>query len=353
MNVKVIQPVSNTVMMNVLIFKLSVMQLVQLSHHPHQLQQKKLVSKNPTEKDYQSQFSAFVKLYSKKYTHDEFFPRYNIFKANYNKIRHHNMGKSTFSMAINEFADMTFTEFHTKMTGYKRVDNSYLRSKNGPHKQVKNGAAGVDWRKKGAVTPIKNQQQCGSCWAFSAIGSTEGAHAIKTGKLVSLSEQQLVDCSGPQGNQGCQGGLMDQAFQYIITNNGVTTEAAYPYTASQGTCNTNVTAAATISSFVDVTPNDEDALAAAVNIGPVSVAIEADQQCFQFYSGGILSDPTCGTQLDHGVLVVGYDTDPTSNTPYWIVKNSWGTSWGEQGYVQIIRGTDECGIATEPSYPVV
>jgi len=305
------------------------------------------------EKDYQNFFTAFVKKYNKKYTHDEFFPRYNIFKANYNKIRHHNMGKHTYSMAVNEFADMTFAEFHSKMTGYKRIDRSYLRSKNTPHKKVTAPAPSVDWRTKNAVTAVKNQQQCGSCWAFSTTGSTEGAHAIKTGKLVSLSEQQLVDCSQAQGNQGCNGGLMDQAFQYIISNGGITSEAAYPYTAQDGTCNTNVTSVATLSSFVDVTAGDENALLQAVNIGPVSIAIEADQECFQFYSSGILSDPSCGMQLDHGVLVVGYGTDSTTNTPYWIVKNSWGASWGEQGYVQLIRGKNECGVAQEASYPVV
>jgi len=310
-------------------------------------------AKDLTEKQYQTEFSTFVKKFNKKYTHDEFFPRYTIFKANYNKIRHHNAKQSTYTMAVNEFADMTFEEFHTKMTGYNQIDNSLMRSKNGPHHQVKAPMDAVDWRKKGAVTPIKNQQQCGSCWAFSATGSSEGAHQIKTGNLVSLSEQQLVDCSAAQGNQGCNGGLMDYAFQYIITNNGITSEAQYPYLAVTGTCNTNVTSVATLSSFVDVTAGSETALLAAVNIGPVSVAIEADQQCFQFYSGGILSDPSCGMQLDHGVLAVGYDTDPTTNTPFWIVKNSWGTSWGEQGYVRMIRGQNECGIAQEASYPVV
>jgi len=307
-----------------------------------------------TEAAYQSEFASFVKKYNKKYTHDEFFPRYTIFKANLNKIREHASKKSTFTMAINEFADMTFAEFHSKMTGYKRVDKSVLRAKNGPH-QNKNlkVADSIDWRAKGAVTPVKNQQQCGSCWAFSTTGSTEGAHAIKTGNLVSLSEQQLVDCSTAQGNQGCNGGMMDQGFQYIITNNGITTEAAYPYTAADGTCNTNVQPAATLSSFVDVTSGSETALLAAVNIGPVSIAIEADQQCFQFYSGGILSDPSCGMQLDHGVLVVGYGTDSATNTPYWIVKNSWGASWGESGYIRLIRGTNECGVAQEASYPVV
>jgi cathepsin L len=305
-----------------------------------------------TEQDYQTFFSAFVKKYNKKYTHDEFFPRYTIFKANYNKIRAHNKGKSTFSMAVNEFADMTFTEFHSKMTGYNRKDNGVLRSKNGPHKQIKKTATSIDWRTSGAVTPVKNQGQCGSCWSFSATGSMEGAHQIKTGNLVSLSEQQLIDCSTAQGNQGCNGGLMDQAFQYVISAGGITSESQYPYTATgPNTCQTNVTTVATISSFVDVTAGSETALLAAANIGPVSVAIEADQQCFQFYSGGILSDPSCGMQLDHGVLVVGYGTD--AGTDFWIVKNSWGASWGESGYVRLIRGKNECGIAQEPSYPLV
>jgi len=256
-------------------------------------------------------------------------------------------------MAVNEFADMTFTEFHSKMTGYNHIDNSVMRSKNGPHKNLKSVAASVDWRAKGAVTPVKNQQQCGSCWAFSTTGSVEGAHAIKTGSLVSLSEQQLVDCSAAQGNQGCNGGLMDQGFQYIISNKGITTEAAYPYTAQDGQCNTNTTTAATVSSFVDVAANSEAALLQAVNLGPVSVAIEADQQCFQFYSSGILSDPSCGTQLDHGVLAVGYGTDATTGQDFWIVKNSWGASWGESGYIRLIRGQNECGIAAAASYPVV
>jgi cathepsin L len=309
-----------------------------------------------TEKDYQSFFSTFVKKYSKSYTHDEFFPRYEIFKHNYNKIRHHNMGNHTYSMSVNEFADLTFDEFHKKMTGYNQVDRTFLRSKNGPHNKIHTGAmaSSLDWRQKNAVTGVKNQGQCGSCWSFSTTGSVEGAHAIATGKLVSLSEQQLIDCSTAQGNQGCNGGLMDQAFQFIISNGGICSEASYPYTATgPNTCQTTCQDVATISSFVDVTSGDENALMQAVNIGPVSVAIEADQECFQFYSGGVLSDTSCGMQLDHGVLAVGYGTDATTNQPYWIVKNSWGTSWGESGYVRLIRGQNECGIAQEASYPVV
>jgi len=285
-----------------------------------------------------------------------FFPRYNIFKANLDKITKHNRGTSGYSMGMNEFGDMTAEEFHATHTGYNRVERDYIRSKNGPKhvRHVKN-AATIDWRPT-AVTPIKNQGQCGSCWAFSATGSMEGAWEIAKQSLVSLSEQQLMDCSSAQGNEGCEGGLMDQAFEYVISNGGITTEAQYPYTAQDGTCMQPLPpSAVTISSYVDVNPLDDGALETAVNIGPVSVAIEADQSSFQFYNGGIFNDSSCGTALDHGVLVVGYNTDATSGLNYWIVKNSWGTSWGLTGYIYMVReaGNGECGINMDPSYPVV
>jgi len=253
-------------------------------------------------------------------------------------------------MGINEFADLTFSEFKTKYFGYSHTEMEYLRSKN-YHAVVKAAPTSVDWRTSNAVTPIKDQGQCGSCWAFSTTGSVEGALVLQGGKaLTSLSEQQLVDCSQAEGNQGCNGGLMDYGFQYIIDNKGICTEAAYPYTAKDGTCKKTCEKVATITGFKDIPQGDENSLYNAVGtIGPVSVAIEADQTGFQFYSGGVF-DGTCGTALDHGVLAVGYGVDTTGKN-YWIVKNSWGTSWGETGYIRMIRGKNQCGIALAASYP--
>jgi len=259
-------------------------------------------------------------------------------------------------LGMNAFGDLSHEEFKaTYATGYRSIKNTVHRARNAPVKtNVKPHvhATTVDWTKKGAVTPVKNQLQCGSCWAFSATGSMEGAWQIAKGKLLSLSEQELVDCSNAQGNQGCNGGLMDNAFQYVIANGGITDEASYPYVAMNQDCaSTGKNNVVMISSFKDVTQGDEKALQMAVDMGPTSVAIEADQQCFQFYSSGILTDSSCGTQLDHGVLAVGYGTQ--DGTDFWKVKNSWGTGWGMDGYILMGRGINECGIATEPSYPVV
>jgi len=220
------------------------------------------------------------------------------------------------------------------------------------HAQISTGAADVDWRTKGAVTGVKNQGQCGSCWSFSTTGSTEAAHFFATNKLVSLSEQNLVDCSVPEGNQGCNGGLMDSAFKYIISNKGIDTEASYPYTATgPNSCRFNAAnVGATIMSFTDVSSGSEAALETAVNAAPVSVAIDAGHNSFQLYSSGVYYEPACSTtQLDHGVLAVGYGTD---GTDYWLVKNSWGTSWGMAGYINMSRNrNNNCGIATMASYP--
>jgi cathepsin L len=303
------------------------------------------------ESEYQLLFQKWMAQYEKKYTHDTFFYRYTVFKANMDKIYLANKQNHTYTLGMNAFGDMTVEEFRKTKLGYKNIKRDYIRSKNAPsNKHVHAPPASIDWSAKGAVTAIKDQGQCGSCWAFSTTGSVEGAWEIAGNKLVGLSEQQLVDCSGSFGNEGCNGGLMDYAFEYIISNKGLGSESSYPYKGVDGTCKT-VASVAKISSYQDVASGDENALLNAVAIGPVSVAIEADQSCFQFYSGGILSDPSCGTNLDHGVLAVGYGS--ASGTNYWKVKNSWGKSWGEKGYVRMIRGQNECGISLAASYPIV
>jgi hypothetical protein len=245
---------------------------------------------------------------------------------------------------VNQFSDLTSAEFaKLYLSPFKSTRERTFTTLPAAT------ATSVDWRTSGAVTPVKNQGQCGSCWSFSTTGSVEGAWKIAGNTLVSLSEQQLMDCSTAEGNQGCNGGLMDDAFKYIISNGGLDTEADYPYTARDGVCNSAKQSkhAASITGFTDVPANSETQLAAAVALGPVSVAIEADQSGFQSYTSGVFSGP-CGTQLDHGVLAVGY-TDS-----YWIVKNSWGASWGDQGFIYMARGKGAsgiCGIAMMASYP--
>lgn len=273
--------------------------------------------------------------------------RLAVFYNNYKIVKAHNESNDTFTMELNHFADMTQEEFKTKMLGY-RFDNrprNYVSLNNNVMQ-----AAGIDWREKGAVTPVKNQGQCGSCWAFSTIASTEGAWFQAKGKLISLSEQQLVDCSTSYGNHGCNGGLMDYGFKYI-KDHGIDTETNYPYTARDGRCKRSgqYTPAATISGFSDVQQSGE-ALANANNQRVVSVAVDA--QRWSFYSGGIYSHKKCGTQLDHGVTLVGYGTE--NGESYWIIKNSWSASWGEKGYIRLEKSShNTCGIWLAASYPTV
>ncbi|XP_060193138.1 senescence-specific cysteine protease SAG39-like isoform X2 [Lycium barbarum] len=281
--------------------------------------------------------------------------RFKIFKDNVDYIESANKaGIRPYKLGINEFSDLTNEEFKATHNGYKM--SSYQESSKTISFRYQNviAPATMDWRTKGAVTGIKDQGQCGCCWAFSAVAATEGINKIKTGKLISLSEQELVDCD-TNSDMGCEGGLMDDAFTFIIKNHRLTTESNYPYKGTDGTCKTGKESndAAKITGYEDVPANSESALLSAVANQPVSVAIDASGSDFQFYSTGVFTGE-CGTELDHGVTAVGYGK-ASDETKYWLVKNSWGTSWGENGYIRMQRDVDAeeglCGIAMQASYP--
>ncbi|RDX87643.1 Cysteine proteinase RD21A, partial [Mucuna pruriens] len=288
--------------------------------------------------------------------------RFQVFKDNLNFIQEHNNAHNhTYKLGLNKFADMTNEEYRAMYLGTKTDPKRMVaKAKTTGHRYAYNAARDrlplhVDWRLKGAVAPIKDQGSCGSCWAFSTIAAVEAINKIVTGKFVSLSEQELVDCDKAY-NEGCDGGLMDFAFQFIIDNGGIDTDKDYPYRGVDGICDPTKknTKVVKIDGYEDVPAYDENALKKAVAHQPVSVAIEASGRALQLYHSGVFTGK-CGTNLDHGVVVVGYGSE--NGVDYWLVKNSWGTGWGEDGYFKMERNvrttfTGKCGIAMEASYPV-
>jgi KDEL-tailed cysteine endopeptidase len=328
--------------------------------------EKETTKENDNDKsDYHwKQFTIFQRKFNKFYDNiQDLETRFDIFKYNLNNIITHNLDTNkTFSMSVNQFSDLTPEEFKSNFVlgiqNSKPVTSYGCKSFSG---SASGAPSSIDWRSKNAVTSVKDQGQCGSCWTFSATGAIEGAWAISKGQLVDLSEQELVDCATgiSYGSHGCSGGQMDGAFKFVIQN-GQCSYTSYPYTSgtskTSGTCQ-KCEPVAFMSQCSDVKPSDQISLKAAVAKQPVAVAIEADTFYFQSYSSGILTDAIkCGTKLDHGVLVVGYGEE--NGMKYWLVKNSWGTTWGENGYVKIGRSDSTnddgvCGIALEPSFPNV
>jgi cathepsin L len=315
--------------------------------------------------DHRAIFHAWKSDFNRTYANpEEEVNKYLQFLENLKFICSTNAEGLTYKLRLNQFGDMDGDEFRTYVHGPSGSCMRPPSTKPSNTKLVKtmkdpNAPASIDWTDYNGVdyvTPVKNQGSCGSCWAFATTGSLECRYAINKGSLVSLSEQQLVDCSTSYGNYGCDGGWWYNAYAYIEAVKGLCTEAEYPYKGVDGTCKQSScgTYYDDMTAYADVTADDETDLLNAVATGCVAVGVEADQSSFQFYSSGVLTG-NCGTNIDHGVLAVGYGS--SNGVDYWKVKNSWGTSWGDEGYIYICRSCSkngaegECGINMYPAYP--
>ncbi|XP_009069032.1 PREDICTED: cathepsin K, partial [Acanthisitta chloris] len=264
----------------------------------------------------------------------------------------HSLGIHTFQLAMNHLGDMTSQEVVRKMTGLKVPSGHHHHNETlYVPDWTERAPDTMDWRKKGYVTPGKNQGQCGSCWAFSSVGALEGQLKRKTRKLLSLSPQNLVDCVA--NNDGCGGGYMTNAFDYVRQNHGIDSEDSYPYIGQDESCMYSPTGkAAKCRGYREIPQGNEKALKRAVaRIGPISVGIDASLPSFQFYSRGVYYDESCnGENINHAMLAVGYGAQ--KGTKHWIIKNSWGEEWGNKGYVLLARNMNNaCGIANLASFP--
>nr|BAF81994.1 cysteine proteinase [Platycodon grandiflorus] len=299
-------------------------------------------------------FARFAHRYGKSYeTAEEMKRRFSIFVDSLKMIRSHNKKGLSYTLGVNEFADLTWEEFRKHRLGAAQNCSATLK---GNHK-LTNGLLPLkkDWREVGIVTPVKNQGHCGSCWTFSTTGALEAAYVQAFGKAIFLSEQQLVDCARAYNNFGCNGGLPSQAFEYIKANGGLDTEEAYPYTGVDGVCKfSSENIGVQVLDSVNITLGAEDELKDAVAfVRPVSVAFEVVSG-FRLYKSGVYTSDTCGNtpmDVNHAVVAVGYGVE--NDVPYWLIKNSWGADWGDNGYFKMEMGKNMCGVATCASYPVV
>ncbi|KAF8393628.1 hypothetical protein HHK36_021873 [Tetracentron sinense] len=299
-------------------------------------------------------FARFAHRYGKRYeTLEEIKLRFGNFVENLKLIRSTNRKGLPYTLAVNHFADWSWEEFRRHRLG--AAQNCSATTKGNHRLTGVHLPETKDWRKDGIVSPVKDQGSCGSCWTFSTTGALEAAYAQAFGKGISLSEQQLVDCARAFNNFGCNGGLPSQAFEYIKYNGGLDTEEAYPYTGIDSVCKySSENVGVQVLDSVNITLGAEYELKHAVaKVRPVSIAFQVVHD-FRFYSGGVYTSNTCGStpmDVNHAVLAVGYGVE--NGVPYWLVKNSWGANWGDNGYFKMEMGKNMCGVATCASYPVV